>query len=104
MIVFKSRAFKKLYRMGECKGMIHKNKVRRLAIYLCALLPMMVAEKDREKFFDQLPKLKDSEWAEILEHMREFYSYQRTSSFVDRKHFNGRLDWINGLDTIREFG
>jgi hypothetical protein len=102
MIVFKSRAFKELYRMGGCKDMMHHSPVNRLSIYLCALLPMTVAREDWPKFFDQLPGLRDSEWAEILEHMDAFFSLEIHTN-AGSAYLNKRYDWINGLDTIRAF-
>ena len=103
MIVFRSRAFKELYRMGGCKSMMHNSPVKRLAIYLGAILPLTEAWENWDKFFDQLPGLTDSEWAEMLEHMREFFNNMGNESEAGGDHLKKRLDWINNLDTIRAF-
>ena len=100
--LFKSKAFKELYRMGGCRDMIHSSSVKRLAIYLGVLFPMTVAKEDWDKFFDLLPGLADSEWAEMLEYMHKFFLTDAVSA-PDSVYLNRRLDWINGLDTIREF-
>ena len=80
--------------------MIHSSSVKRLAIYLGVLFPMMVAQEDRDKFFDLLPGLSDSEWTEMLEYMHEFFIHEGD---INNPYTDKRLDWISGLDTIREF-
>lgn len=95
----RSRAFRKLYSMGNCHLQMQKAPEKQLAVYLAVLFPMIHVGDERDVYFELLPGLKDSEWEGLLGDMNKWVYQLPPSGARLSKH----LDWINNLDTIRAF-